>query len=73
MQAVDVTLAQHTQVLTGMTSSLILKLVTIVYFTPVYVLPGLFLAAIAYTLGRIYMAAQLSVKRLVLCSPARVV
>ena len=40
-----------------------LKLFTIVYFTPIYALPGLALGLVAYVLGRIYMAAQLSVKR----------
>ncbi|KAF8309911.1 hypothetical protein DL93DRAFT_2230628 [Clavulina sp. PMI_390] len=62
-QTVDRQMSNHVQVLTSLTSGIILKLATIVFFTPIYLAPGLFLAILAFIVGRIYMAAQLSVKR----------
>ncbi|KAF8311050.1 ATP-binding cassette transporter [Clavulina sp. PMI_390] len=62
-QTVDRVISNHLQVLTSMTSAIILKLATIVFFTPVYLAPGLVLAVVAFIVGRIYIAAQLSVKR----------
>ncbi|KAF8309909.1 P-loop containing nucleoside triphosphate hydrolase protein [Clavulina sp. PMI_390] len=63
IQTVDRQLSSHVLVLTAMTSAILLKLSTIVYFTPSYLIPGIVLAAVAFIIGRIYMAAQLSVKR----------
>lgn len=63
IRAVDVSLSNHAQELSRMTSALILKLSAIVWFTPVYVIPGFALAAVAYAIGRLYMAAQLATKR----------
>lgn len=63
IRAVDVTLSQHVEVLVSITSSLLLQLATVVSFTPIYVFPGIALAMVAYVVGRIYMAAQLSTKR----------
>lgn len=63
IRAVDIDLAGSTYLLTGNTASLLLKLGAIVSFTPAYVVPGIVLAVIAYSVGRVYMAAQLSVKR----------
>lgn len=63
IRAVDATLASQTLILTMMTSALVLKLCSIVWFTPIYLIPGLLLAGTAYMIGRVYMAAQLSIKR----------
>lgn len=40
-----------------------MKLAAVVYFTPLFILPGVLFAALSYALGVIYIAAQLSVKR----------
>lgn len=63
MRDVDITLAVSTRTLMIQSATLLAQLSTIVLFTPFYVIPGLALAAATYILGRIYMAAQLSVKR----------
>ena len=63
IRAVDGNLATNLQDLFEMTAALIMKLIAIVYFTPLFLWPGLAFAVIGYILGTIYIAAQLSVKR----------
>lgn len=67
VRAVDGPLADNLEYVTSMTASLALKLLAIVYFTPVFLWPGLAFGIASYILGRIYIAAQLAVKRCVLC------
>ena len=43
--------------------TMIVKLVSIVVYTPVFLFPGVIIFAIGAYTGNIYMAAQLSVKR----------
>lgn len=63
IRAVDGPLADNLEAVCFMTAALILKLLAIVYFTPVFLFPGLAFGGISYILGRIYIAAQLSIKR----------
>jgi len=51
------------QQLSETTISLILKLGAVVLFSPAFLMPGLIIGLIGGWIGRIYMAAQLSVKR----------
>ena len=43
--------------------SMIAKLIASVLFTPIFIWPGLFIAAVGVYLGNIYIKAQLSTKR----------
>ena len=42
---------------------LLTKLLSVIIFTPLFIIPSIVIAAIGGTLGNIYMKAQLSVKR----------
>lgn len=63
VRAVDGPLADTLEGQCEMTAALLLKLLAIVYFTPVFLWPGLVFALVSYTMGMVYIAAQLSVKR----------
>lgn len=63
IRAVDVALSQNLQMLIGITTAMLERLIVIMGFSPIYVIPGIALAVVAYYLGRVYMAAQLSTKR----------
>jgi hypothetical protein len=47
----------------NITLSCIIKMGAVVFFTPVFLLPAVFIAALGGWLGNVYMKAQLSVKR----------
>lgn len=49
--------------LVELTITMIVKFIAVVYMTPVFALPGLFIGALGSWLGNIYIKAQLSVKR----------
>jgi UPF0716 family protein affecting phage T7 exclusion len=49
--------------LSDLTSSMLIKFGAVVLFTPVFLTPAIALFALGGWCGRIYMAAQLSVKR----------
>ncbi|KAH8978589.1 hypothetical protein EDB92DRAFT_2056103 [Lactarius akahatsu] len=43
--------------------SMLLKFVAVVYFTPVFSVPGIAIAVLGALLGRVYMKAQIAIKR----------
>jgi len=49
--------------LTEMTIAMLVKFGAVVFFSPAFLLPGVFVAITGGWCGQIYMAAQLSVKR----------
>ena len=49
--------------LLGMTTGLILRLGAVIFVTPIFTIPGLFVGAIGAWCGQLFMKAQLSVKR----------
>jgi ABC-type multidrug transport system fused ATPase/permease subunit len=63
IRAVDGPLNQQTQDFSEITSSMVLKLLAIVYLTPVFLLPGLAIAVCGGILGQVYIKAQLAIKR----------
>ncbi|KAF9516655.1 hypothetical protein BS47DRAFT_1371638 [Hydnum rufescens UP504] len=63
IRAVDGPLNQQTQDFSEITSSMVLKLLAIVYLTPVFLLPGLAIAVSGGILGQVYIKAQLAIKR----------
>lgn len=63
VRAVDGPLADSLEAVCEITASVVLKLAAIVYFTPVFLWPGLAFGILSYIMGMIYIAAQLSIKR----------
>jgi len=63
VRAVDGPLADDLEAVCEITAAAVLKLAAIVYFTPLFLWPGLAFGIKSYILGTIYIAAQLSVKR----------
>lgn len=63
IRAVDGPIAQWTLVLTEMSIAIITKLVVVVMFSPVFIIPAIFVAAVGGLLAKFYLKAQLSVKR----------
>ena len=51
------------EVLMEITVFLLTKILSVVIFSPIFIIPSILVAAIGGTLGNIYMKAQLSVKR----------
>jgi ABC-type multidrug transport system fused ATPase/permease subunit len=65
IRAVDGNLAENLEDLCFLTASLSMKLAAVVYLTPAFLLPSVAFAGVGYVLGKVYIAAQLSVKRFV--------
>ncbi len=65
VRAVDGSLNSYVQDLTWLTTSMLLKLLAVVFFSPVFLAPGIAFALVGGLIGQIYIKAQLSVKRLV--------
>lgn len=63
IRTVDGTVSNELMDMCWFTAVLSLKLAAIVYFTPVFLWPGLTFAIAGYVIGNFYVAAQLSVKR----------
>lgn len=63
IREVDVVMSGNLSNLMTSSTVLIVKLITIVYFTPVYIVPEVALAGAAYGIGRYYVASQMAVKR----------
>lgn len=63
INAVDGPLTGHVQNFSETSTSMLLKLVAIVYLTPASFLPGVACAGIGYVVGQIYITAQLPIKR----------
>ncbi|PSR81762.1 hypothetical protein PHLCEN_2v6271 [Hermanssonia centrifuga] len=63
IQAVDGSVSQQFFMLLNITLAMITKLGAVLLFTPTFLLPAVFVSAIGGYVSRIYMKAQLSVKR----------
>ncbi|KAI0768312.1 P-loop containing nucleoside triphosphate hydrolase protein [Trametes elegans] len=63
IQTVDERFARATEQFVEVIIFLLLKMVAIVIFSPVFALPGVLVAAIGAACGNVYLRAQLSVKR----------
>lgn len=63
IRAVDGPFAQELSWVVELTISLLFKLGAVVLFTPLFLLPGVLVGVVGTWVGRIYMKAQLSVKR----------
>ena len=63
IRAVDGPIPNAIMVLTELGITLLTKLVVIVIFTPIFLLPSMFIATFGFFLGNLYLRAQLSVKR----------
>ena len=65
IRVVDGTVSNELQMMLSYSAFLLVRLGAIVYFSPVFVWPGLAFGVAGYILGNFYIAAQLSVKRYV--------
>lgn len=63
MRAVDGTVTQTLQDTVELTISLVLSFFAVVFMSPIFLLPGMAVAAVGGWLGNVYIAAQLAVKR----------
>ncbi|KIO02467.1 hypothetical protein M404DRAFT_9898 [Pisolithus tinctorius Marx 270] len=63
IRAIDGPFAQELSWVVELTISLLFKLGAVVLFTPLFLLPGVLVGVVGTWVGRIYMKAQLSVKR----------
>ncbi|KAF9522597.1 multidrug resistance-associated ABC transporter [Crepidotus variabilis] len=61
--AIDIQLAGSLNNLMGLLTGMIVKLSGPVFFTPIFIFPGIFVAVAGSYLGNIYLKAQMSVKR----------
>jgi hypothetical protein len=63
IRAVDGPIALGFGDLVETTMTLLTKIAAIIFFTPLFVFPGLGVAAFGFYLGNLYLKAQMSVKR----------
>ncbi|KDR82358.1 hypothetical protein GALMADRAFT_237629 [Galerina marginata CBS 339.88] len=63
IRSVDGTIPQSLMWFTDCLCGLLMKLGAVILFTPLFVFPGLGVAAVGFYLGNMYLMAQLSVKR----------
>ncbi|KAI6136946.1 hypothetical protein F5141DRAFT_1077700 [Pisolithus sp. B1] len=63
IRAIDGPFAQELSWVIELTISLLFKLGAVVLFTPLFLLPGVLVGVVGIWVGRVYMKAQLSVKR----------
>ncbi|KAF7377593.1 p-loop containing nucleoside triphosphate hydrolase protein [Mycena sanguinolenta] len=63
IRAIDNSVSRALWLLSDLTSSMLIKFGAVVLFTPIFFIPAIALFAMGGWCGRIYMAAQLSVKR----------
>ncbi|KAH9945600.1 hypothetical protein B0H21DRAFT_822934 [Amylocystis lapponica] len=61
--AVDGQVAMYFQWLVELTLSMVMKLLAVVALSPIFIIPGIFVAIIGAGCGQLYIKAQLSVKR----------
>ena len=57
------TYVNHTLPPVNTTIDLLIRLVTIVWATPIFIFPAVFVAVLGGFLGQVYIKAQLSIKR----------
>ncbi|TCD66627.1 hypothetical protein EIP91_001094 [Steccherinum ochraceum] len=63
MQAIDGPMGQHFTDVCELTSLVIIKLLSVVLVSPVFLIPGLLVTILGGWCGQIYMRSQLSIKR----------
>ncbi|CCM06697.1 uncharacterized protein FIBRA_08984 [Fibroporia radiculosa] len=63
IDSIDTTVGDYTGNVMQMVMAMLLKLTAVVAMSPIFVIPGAFLATAGAWMGQIYMKAQLSVKR----------
>ncbi|KAJ7678094.1 hypothetical protein DFH06DRAFT_975898 [Mycena polygramma] len=63
IRAIDNSVSRALWLLSDLTSQMLIKFGAVVLFTPVFLLPAIVLFGLGGWCGRVYMAAQLSVKR----------
>ncbi|KAF8171621.1 P-loop containing nucleoside triphosphate hydrolase protein [Mycena galopus ATCC 62051] len=63
VRAVDDSLANQIWPLTAMVVSMAIKFITVIGYTPIFILPGLLVGILGAWFGQTYIAAQLPVKR----------
>ncbi|KAH9041242.1 hypothetical protein EDB85DRAFT_1921690 [Lactarius pseudohatsudake] len=63
IRALDGPLADAFFRVVDMSVSMLLKFIAVVYFTPVFSVPGIAIAVLGASLGRVYMKAQIAIKR----------
>ncbi|PIL29334.1 ATP-binding cassette transporter [Ganoderma sinense ZZ0214-1] len=63
IQSMDNRFSRNTEILMEITIFLLMKMLSVLIFSPIFIFPSILVAAIGGTLGNIYMKAQLSVKR----------
>ncbi|KAH9016829.1 ABC transporter type 1, transmembrane domain-containing protein [Lactarius pseudohatsudake] len=63
IRALDGPLADAFFRVVDMSVSMLLKFISVVYFTPVFSVPGIAIAILGASLGRVYMKAQIAIKR----------
>ncbi|KAI0717852.1 P-loop containing nucleoside triphosphate hydrolase protein [Cerioporus squamosus] len=63
IQTVDNRFARVTEMLVEMVAFLLLKMLAVVVFSPIFLFPAIFVALMGAIIGNIFMKAQLSVKR----------
>lgn len=63
MGAVDSSVTTAFSAVVDLATSMVCKLAGPVIFTPIFLLPGIAIAAIGIYIGNIYLKAQMSVKR----------
>ncbi|RPD70679.1 P-loop containing nucleoside triphosphate hydrolase protein [Lentinus tigrinus ALCF2SS1-7] len=63
IQTVDNRFARSTELLAELVAFLVLKILAVVFFSPIFFIPAIFVALAGAIIGNIFMKAQLSVKR----------
>ncbi|KAF8182307.1 multidrug resistance-associated ABC transporter [Pholiota molesta] len=63
IQMVDGAIPQGFSALTNISIAMVASIGVIMVFTPVFIIPGLFVAALGFYLGNMYLKAQLSAQR----------
>ncbi|EKM51055.1 uncharacterized protein PHACADRAFT_128771 [Phanerochaete carnosa HHB-10118-sp] len=63
IQAVDGTVPQAFNVVIGVSVAIITQLIAMIIYTPIFLLPSVFVVGLGIWLGNVYIKAQLSVKR----------
>ena len=63
IRAIDGPIPETTRALSEMGITMLTKVVVIIIFVPVFVVPSIAIAILGFYLGNLYLRAQLSVKR----------
>jgi len=61
--AVDGSIPQHYSAMNGLVVSILSKMIVIVFFTPLFLVPTLAVACLGIYIANMYLRAQMSIKR----------